>query len=41
VALEPGLSFGAPGAGHARLNFATSVGILDQATKNMSRAIAG
>jgi cysteine-S-conjugate beta-lyase len=40
VALEPGLRFGAPGAGYARLNFATSVDILDQATKGMSRAIA-
>jgi cysteine-S-conjugate beta-lyase len=40
VALEPGLRFGAPGAGYARLNFATSVGILDQATQGMSRAAA-
>jgi cystathionine beta-lyase len=40
VALEPGLRFGAPGAGYARLNFANSVDILDQATKRMSRAIA-
>ena len=41
VALEPGLRFGAPGAGYARLNFATSAGILDQATKGTARAIAG
>ena len=40
VALEPGLRFGAPGAGYARLNFATSVDILDQAAKGMARAIA-
>lgn len=40
VALEPGLRFGAPGAGHARLNFATSVDILDQATQDMSQALA-
>ena len=40
VALEPGLRFGAAGAGYARLNFATSVDILDQATKGMSRALA-
>jgi cysteine-S-conjugate beta-lyase len=39
VALEPGLGFGAPGAGYARLNFATSVDILDLATKSMSRAL--
>ena len=39
VALEPGLRFGAPGAGHARLNFATSAVILDQATQGMSRAV--
>jgi cystathionine beta-lyase len=41
VALEPGLRFGAAGAGYARLNFATSVDILDQAAKRMARAIAG
>ena len=29
VALEPGLRFGAAGAGYARLNFATSVDVLD------------
>jgi cystathionine beta-lyase len=41
VALEPGLRFGAPGAGHVRLNFATSVGILDEATRRMRRAVGG
>ncbi|HEY0937419.1 MAG TPA: aminotransferase class I/II-fold pyridoxal phosphate-dependent enzyme, partial [Trebonia sp.] len=40
VALEPGLRFGAQGAGYARLNFATSAGLLDQATKAMSQAAA-
>jgi bifunctional pyridoxal-dependent enzyme with beta-cystathionase and maltose regulon repressor activities len=40
VALEPGLRYGAAGAGYARLNFATSVDILDQATKGMARALA-
>jgi len=38
VALEPGLRFGAEGSGYARLNFATSAGILDQATARMARA---
>jgi cystathionine beta-lyase len=38
VALEPGLRFGAPGSGYARLNFATSPGILDQATARMARS---
>jgi cysteine-S-conjugate beta-lyase len=37
VALEPGLRFGAVGSGYARLNFATSTGILDQATAQMAR----
>jgi cysteine-S-conjugate beta-lyase len=40
VALEPGLRFGAAGAGHARLNFATSTDILDQATARMAAAVA-
>ena len=35
VALEPGLRFGAIGSGYARLNFATSSDILDQATTRM------
>ena len=38
VALEPGLKFGAVGSGHARLNFATSTAILDQATAQMAAA---
>jgi cysteine-S-conjugate beta-lyase len=38
VALEPGLRFGAAGSGHARLNFATSAGLLDQATARMAAA---
>ena len=36
VALEPGLRFGAAGSGYARLNFATSPDILDQATARMA-----
>jgi cystathionine beta-lyase len=36
VALEPGLHFGAAGSGYARLNFATSPDILDQATARMA-----
>ena len=36
VALEPGLRFGAIGSGYARLNFATSTDILDQATARMA-----
>jgi cystathionine beta-lyase len=38
VALEPGLHFGAAGSGYARLNFATSPDILDQATARMARS---
>jgi cystathionine beta-lyase len=38
VALEPGLRFGAAGCGYARLNFATSADILDQATARMAGA---
>ena len=38
IALEPGLRFGAAGTGHARLNFATSTDILDQATARMARS---
>ena len=36
VALEPGLRFGAAGSGYARLNFATSTDVLDQATAQMA-----
>ncbi len=39
VALEPGLRFGAVGSGYARLNFATSAGILDQATAQMATSV--
>ena len=38
VALEPGLRFGAVGAGHVRLNFATSAEILDEAVARMAAA---
>ena len=38
VALEPGLRFGAAGSGYARLNFATSPAILDEATARMARS---
>jgi cystathionine beta-lyase len=38
IALEPGLHFGAAGSGYARLNFATSADILDQATARMARS---
>ncbi len=39
VALEPGLRFGAIGSGYARLNFATSGEILDQATHRMAQSV--
>ena len=39
VALEPGLRFGAIGSGYARLNFATSAGLLDQATCRMAESV--
>jgi cystathionine beta-lyase len=39
VALEPGLRFGAEGSGYARLNFATSAAILDEATSRMAAAL--
>jgi cystathionine beta-lyase len=41
VALEPGLRFGAAGAGHVRLNFGTSAEIIDEATARMAAALAG
>jgi cysteine-S-conjugate beta-lyase len=40
AALEPGLRFGAVGSGYARLNFATSSDILDQATARMATSVA-
>ena len=39
VALEPGLRFGAGGSGYARLNFATSEEILDEAISRMATAL--
>jgi cysteine-S-conjugate beta-lyase len=41
VALSPGPSFGRPGAGHARLNMATSRRILAAAVDRMATAIDG
>jgi cysteine-S-conjugate beta-lyase len=41
VALEPGLHFGAAGAGYVRLNFGTSAELLDEATGRMAAALAG
>jgi cystathionine beta-lyase len=41
VAVEPGLRFGAQGAGHVRLNFGTGAAVLDEATARMATAIAG
>ena len=38
IALEPGLRFGAAGAGWVRLNFGTSADILDEATARMAAA---
>lgn len=41
VAVEPGLRFGAAGAGFVRLNFGTGPEVLDQATARMADAVAG
>jgi cysteine-S-conjugate beta-lyase len=41
VALEPGLRFGAAGAGHVRLNFGTSADILEEAVARMAAAVSG
>jgi len=41
VALSSGHVFGTGGAGHVRLNFATSQAILTQAVSQMSQAVAG
>ena len=38
---EPGLRFGAAGAGHVRLNFGTGPEILEEATGRMAAAVAG
>lgn len=40
VALSAGLDFGAPGAGHARLNFATSPEVLNAILDRMAEALA-
>ncbi|TQJ50776.1 aminotransferase class I/II-fold pyridoxal phosphate-dependent enzyme [Phycicoccus sp. SLBN-51] len=39
VALSPGPDFGTGGAGHARLNFATSPAVLTEAVERMARAV--
>ena len=39
VALEPGPRYGAIGSGYARLNFATSEAILDEALARMATAL--
>lgn len=39
VAMNPGVAFGANGAGCARLNFATTAGILEQAITAMGKAV--
>jgi cystathionine beta-lyase len=41
IAVEPGLRFGAAGAGFVRLNFGTSAEVLDRATAGMAAALAG
>ena len=41
VALSPGIDFGTGGAGHARLNFATSPAVLTEAVERMARAVRG
>jgi cystathionine beta-lyase len=41
VALEPGLRFGAPGAGHVRLNFGTGPAVLEEAITRMAAAVSG
>ena len=41
IAVEPGLRFGAAGAGHVRLNLGTSADIIDEATARMAAALAG
>jgi cystathionine beta-lyase len=41
VAVEPGLRFGAAGAGHVRLNFGTGPEILEEAVIRMAAAVAG
>ena len=40
VYLNPGASYGTGGAGHMRMNLATSRGLVERALENMSRALA-
>jgi cystathionine beta-lyase len=40
VALSPGPDFGTGGAGHARLNFATSPEILEEAITRMAASVS-
>ncbi len=40
VYLNPGSSYGTGGAGHMRMNLATSRGLVERALENMSRALA-
>lgn len=40
VGVEPGLHFGAAGAGHVRLNFGTGPHVLDEATARLATALA-
>lgn len=40
VALEPGLRFGAVGAGHVRLNYGTGADVLDEATARLATALS-
>lgn len=40
VAMNEGIAFGLPGEGHARLNFATSREILEDAVERLARALA-
>jgi cystathionine beta-lyase len=40
VALNPGESFGAPGAGFVRLNFGTSGEILERLLERLSEALS-
>lgn len=37
--MNPGVAFGQNGSGHARLNFATTPSILEQAVKAMAAAV--
>jgi cystathionine beta-lyase len=39
VALSEGSDFGGPGVGHVRLNFATSIDILEEILSRLSKAL--